>query len=437
MGISNVMAHWFERLHQRGAFAGRQSILELGPQDIVLSRPVLANFATSVSGVQHSVADIEARFFSGGNPRWWTATRDFYALLGLRDYHAADIDDQRSEYTVDLNNPVQLGRRFDVITNFGTTEHVFNIGNAMKAIHDHLTVGGVALHVLPTRGQYNHGFFNIHSTLYRDLARANRYEIVDLVSIPDFSGQHDYLAVHEKFGETGPRRSTMVDVSSDDDPGRDETFAKLVLERQSGEAEVFDYIFAALRKTADAPFVNPQQTTRLRDDPARATPNDHPDLTRRSEMECRVVASLGPAIAYLHAQRWDDAEAASCAALAANPDSPEALHIMGVVCWHTGRAADAVPLLVRVCELAPANVEAHKNLGLALRSLKRDDEAIRYFRQATALQPSLTEAHFQIATILREQGKGAAAVNIYRRVLALDPGHAGAREALAASTDAS
>jgi len=437
MGISNVMAHWFERLHLRGAFAGKRSMLELGPQDIVLSRPVFANFATSVSGIPHSIAEIEARFFDGGVPRWWTATRDFYALLGLTDYHAADIDDERSAYTIDLNQPVALGRRFDVITNFGTAEHVFNIANVFKTIHDHLEVGGLALHVLPTRGQYNHGFFNIHSTLYRDMARANGYEIVDLVGIPDFGGQHDFMAEHEAEGERGPRRSVMVDVASGDDPGRDAAFARRVLERQSSVMEVFDYVFAALRKTSESPFLYPQQTTRPRDDPAAAPADDRPNLTKRSPLECRLAASLGPAFAYLNARRWRDAEAAARAVLEIDPASTGASHVLGVALCHTDRVAEGLERLERVCDAVPPDGVAFHNLALVLRSLGRDKDALRRFRQATAIQPSLAEAHFQIAAILRQLGYIAGGVGRYRRVLALDPGYADAViAALAPSGDA-
>ena len=36
---------------------------------------------------------------------------------------------------------------------------------------------GLVYHGLPHQGQYNHGFFNYHPTLFFDLAAANNYEI--------------------------------------------------------------------------------------------------------------------------------------------------------------------------------------------------------------------------------------------------------------------
>ena len=429
MGISHVMAHWFERLHHRGAFAGLRSILELGPQDLVMHPTVLANFVTGVTGVEQSPAAIEARFYEGGKPRSWTAGRDFYALLGLDDYHGADIGDQRANYSVDLNKPVRLGRQFDVITNFGTLEHVFDIANGMELIHDHVKPGGLMLHVMPTRGDYNHGFYNINSRFYRNVAIFNRYEVVDLVNVPDFGGQHKFIEANEKIGDRPPRRSVLVDVSRDDDPAREQEFAKLVLARH-GDAKtvfdtVFDYVFAAFRKTSDAPFIQPQQTD------AGDLNSVAPD-TLRDPTESRVVAEIGPAVAYLQAERWNDAELRARAALEVVPEHPGALHVLGLVFARTGRPDEALQSLKRACEIAPDNMDALKHLGLVLRAVGRTADAISCFRHIVAVTPTAAHAHFDLAATLHQAGDLAGAASVYRRVVTLEPGHLGAREALAA-----
>lgn len=424
MGISNVMAHWFEGLHARGVFKGLRSVLELGPQDLVLSRPVLANFATRVTGVEHCLVATETIFFENSQVRWWTATRDFYAMLGLDDYHGADIDDQRADYSIDLNKPTQLGRQFDVITNFGTAEHLFNLPNAMELIHDHLKPGGVALHVMPTRGQYNHGFYAINSTFYRNLAQYNHYEVVDLVNVPDFGGQHEFLDKHEKAGDRPPRASILVDIRTTDDAAREREFAKLVVERPADASQVFDYVFAAFRKTADAPFVQPQQTdSQASHGAALGAPRD--------KTESLFVAQFGPALAYFRGQRWSEAEARARAALEVAPNHPDALHVLGLVYAHTGRGADAIHTLKRVYSLAPQNVEVLKNLAAVLRAMGQLDDAIACFRQIIATTPNAVDAHFNLAGAVQQKGDLAGAATLYRRVLSLEPGHAGARQALA------
>lgn len=269
MGISNVMVHWFERLAKMDAFAGKQTVLDLGPQDLVVSKPVLFNFLQSVS--PRSRQQFESEFYQNGAPIAM-GMKPFYAALGLTQYTSLDLDDERADFRLDLNEPISLNRTFDVITNFGTLEHVFNPANATKCIHDHLAVGGIALHVLPTRGDYNHGFFNFHSTWFRDLAAANRYDVLDFVLIPDFGAQHLKVQRKERMGELPPRRSVMVDLREKDNPAGDEIFSRTVTKRHlwrkffspRTDPRIYDYIFAAFRKASDAPFVMPQQAMYVR-----------------------------------------------------------------------------------------------------------------------------------------------------------------------------
>ena len=43
---------------------------------------------------------------------------------------------------LDLNVPHELGEQFDAIFNLGTAEHIFNVYQAFKSMHDWLKVGG-------------------------------------------------------------------------------------------------------------------------------------------------------------------------------------------------------------------------------------------------------------------------------------------------------
>ena len=266
MGISNVMIHWFEDLFHRGVFRDCASILDLGPQDLVTTDAVIGNFVSSVSGKSSSIEQIRSSYFENGSVRPY-AMRLFYAAMGLTQYDAVDLSDPRASIRLDLNEQNNLGRTFDVITNFGTAEHVFDISNVMRFMHDHLSPMGIALHVLPTRGDYNHGFYNIHSTFYRDLAAANGYQIVSLRNVPDFGGQHLKVSKREKFGDSTPRISVLTDIVGADDEGREESFAWTVATRllyrrfvdKNADSRIYDYIFAALRKTSSAPFRQPQQ----------------------------------------------------------------------------------------------------------------------------------------------------------------------------------
>lgn len=236
MGISSVMVHWLAGLKGAGAFAGKSSVLDLGPQDVVSTPQVLASISCQASA---------------------TAS-DVYRAIGLPEYAALDLNDSRASYRVDLNNPGSLGRTFDVITDFGTLEHVFNCAAALNFIHGHLNVGGLALHVLPTRGDYNHGFYNFHSIWFRDLAQANGYEIIGMVYVPDFGRQHERMADGVE--------PTLLNVTEMDDVEAERDFTvtsalRLVARRwfKNINPRIYDYIFAAMKKVKDSPFVMPQQ----------------------------------------------------------------------------------------------------------------------------------------------------------------------------------
>jgi hypothetical protein len=57
-------------------------------------------------------------------------------------------------------------------------------------MHDAMKVGGVTFHQVPTIGYIDHGYFNYNPLLLEDLAKANRYEIVD--KFFTLSGQSEF-----------------------------------------------------------------------------------------------------------------------------------------------------------------------------------------------------------------------------------------------------
>jgi hypothetical protein len=103
--------------------------------------------------------------------------RQFWEWLGLK-YFAVDIDGNES-IQIDLNFdavPAAHCGRFDLVTNYGTTEHVANQLNAFKVIHDLTRVGGVMIHHVPLQGMISHGLVNYNPKFFWTLARSNRYE---------------------------------------------------------------------------------------------------------------------------------------------------------------------------------------------------------------------------------------------------------------------
>ena len=116
------------------------------------------------------------------HPRALTFVHELLEETTIR-YQAIDVFPGPHTRIIDLNCeslPRSMVGRFDLVLNFGTTEHVFGQFNAFKVIHDALKPGGHAFHQVPSTGFFNHGYFKYHPKLFGELAAANGYEIVDL-----------------------------------------------------------------------------------------------------------------------------------------------------------------------------------------------------------------------------------------------------------------
>lgn len=105
---------------------------------------------------------------------------DLLLLAGFR-YTALDIFHGTNTILFDLNVHApgpKLAGRFDLVMNFGTTEHVFNQLRAFQTIHDLTKVGGVIYHDLPMAGYVNHAFFRYDPLFFSTVLPANHYELL-------------------------------------------------------------------------------------------------------------------------------------------------------------------------------------------------------------------------------------------------------------------
>jgi len=108
----------------------------------------------------------------------WDVAKIFYRVfLNYRDTVAIDFGGTEKALKLDLNQPISLGREFDVVYNGGTAEHVFNVWQFFKTVHDHTACGGLMIHGAPFTGWLDHGFFNFNPTFFWDLAAANGYVV--------------------------------------------------------------------------------------------------------------------------------------------------------------------------------------------------------------------------------------------------------------------
>jgi SAM-dependent methyltransferase len=97
------------------------------------------------------------------------------------NYACIDLFDAEGVVQVDLNRcdlPDEHRGQYDLVTNMGTTEHIFNQARAFQAIHDATKAGGIMFHVVPANGWFNHGLIKYEPKFFLYLAHANNYEIL-------------------------------------------------------------------------------------------------------------------------------------------------------------------------------------------------------------------------------------------------------------------
>jgi tetratricopeptide (TPR) repeat protein len=131
-------------------------------------------------------------------------------------------------------------------------------------------------------------------------------------------------------------------------------------------------------------------------------------------------------LALRHHQQGQLVEAARLyhAALAVQPDHPEALHLLGVVAHQKGDHARAVELILRAIVGNPGNATYHANLAEAYRAQGRFEQAIASCRAALRLRTDYPEAANNLGLALLGQGKIDDAVAQFSEALRLKPDYA-------------
>ncbi|WP_181706392.1 tetratricopeptide repeat protein [Chthonobacter rhizosphaerae] len=110
--------------------------------------------------------------------------------------------------------------------------------------------------------------------------------------------------------------------------------------------------------------------------------------------------------------------------LAAAPDDPVALHLLGVALHQEGRSADAVPLIRRAIALAPGTAAFWQNLVLPLVALGRAGEAVEAAAEATRLAPGAVGAWINRVHALVAAGRLDEAAAAASCAVAADPASA-------------
>lgn len=104
-----------------------------------------------------------------------TKAKDWYVERGCGRYVSIDGNGEGT-LTADLNLPVKL-EPFDLVTDLGTGEHIFDQAQVWRTIHALTKPGGYIAFDRPAQGHEKHCFYLTNECVFRDVAEANDYVI--------------------------------------------------------------------------------------------------------------------------------------------------------------------------------------------------------------------------------------------------------------------
>jgi len=122
-----------------------------------------------------------------------------------------------------------------------------------------------------------------------------------------------------------------------------------------------------------------------------------------------------------------EAEALYRQMLQANPDHPDALHLLGVIAYQVGQAAAALELIDKAIAARPDFAEAYFTRGNTLYALERYQAAVQSFDRTIQLSPLYAEAYNNRGGALYALKRFDAALESFDKAVVLKPDYAEAR----------
>lgn len=144
-------------------------------KDIVLPKFLPANPTVVELGSQNLYRG-EGDFVNG---KWKYADDMYLKELGFAEYMCIDLNGENDAKKWDLSYPIRTTKEFDLVTDFGTSEHVKDLHQVFENINLLCKVGGIMVHENPATGSWpKHGYHYRDINFYVRLAELAGYKML-------------------------------------------------------------------------------------------------------------------------------------------------------------------------------------------------------------------------------------------------------------------
>lgn len=134
------------------------------------------------SSMNKKYSDIKVCELGNQRMKWnnFKTGKKYLLSKGVIEHISIDLNGKDGALRLNLAEPRDEWKNyFDMVTNYGTTEHVGNQYRVFKNIHNFVKPGGVMIHTVPIVGGWSR-HCNIHYEpwFFKDLALNSRYIVI-------------------------------------------------------------------------------------------------------------------------------------------------------------------------------------------------------------------------------------------------------------------
>ncbi len=177
MGLGIAAVQLNLELWERGIFKNVKSVFEMGSQELHLKKADFENLLKESCLNKDGKKEFPDLENWPNTPR--CSAKALYELLGAEKYDSFDLNGEHGALTHDLNLPFEnksFFEKYDLVTDHGCNEHVFNVSETYKTMHKLCKPGGI---ITIAQGVWQgNGYYQFDLSFFEGLAAANNYRIL-------------------------------------------------------------------------------------------------------------------------------------------------------------------------------------------------------------------------------------------------------------------